>query len=59
MPEIDHTVCLNCGKCVKICPAYNDTIQYDPVRVLAAASYDEEGYSGVHLGEYSMKLRDM
>ena len=43
MPEIDHTVYLNCGKCVKICPAYNDTIQYDPVRVLAAASYDEEG----------------
>lgn len=42
-PKIDETVCVNCGKCVKVCPAYNAVKLHYPISTYAATSCDEEG----------------
>ena len=41
-PRVDSELCICCGKCLKICPQYNDLSLSIPISVYAAFSLDKD-----------------
>lgn len=40
-PNVDKTICINCGLCVKVCPIINQTEKSEPLCVYAAKNRNE------------------
>lgn len=57
-PEIDKTLCIQCGKCVAVCPSLNDTISTHPDTAYAAVSLDESCRELCSSGGLSEKLAE-
>lgn len=41
-PEVDKTICIDCGLCEKVCPVLHQGEQRKPLKVYAAKNLDEE-----------------
>lgn len=41
-PQVDESVCIDCGLCEKVCPVINQSSEREPLEVLAAKNPNEE-----------------
>ena len=41
-PEVDQSICIDCGLCEKVCPILHQGEEHKPLKVYAAKNHDEE-----------------
>ena len=40
-PQIDESICIDCGLCERVCPIINQELPYEPIKTFAAKNNDE------------------